>query len=149
MMADCKPPLSIESLVIRTNRIVCDVVVSPGVSHTTSRAIIERVCAAFPNLPRHACVNDKGDTFSAVMNCTPLPHLLEHLVVDEQVRAAARTAAVMGEKGYAADMIFTGTTEWIDERAGRARIEVNFTDDLVALRAFRDAVNFLNAVVVL
>ncbi len=35
------------------------------------------------------------------------------------------------------------TTEWTDEAAGRARIEVSFLDDLVALRAFRDAIAFL------
>ena len=31
----------------------------------------------------------------------------------------------------------------VDEAAGRARIEVSFLDDLVALRAFRDAIAFL------
>ena len=39
--------------------------------------------------------------------------------------------------------VFVGTTEWTDEAAGRARIEVSFLDDLVALRAFRDAIAFL------
>ena len=37
-----------------------------------------------------------------------------------------------------------GTTEWTDEHAGRARIQISFADDLVALRAIRDAVDFLN-----
>ncbi len=43
----------------------------------------------------------------------------------------------------ALDAVFVGTTEWTDEAAGRARIEVSFLDDLVALRAFRDAIAFL------
>ncbi len=83
-------------------------------------------------------MNEEGDTFAAVMDHTSLPHLLEHLVIDMQAQAVSDANAV-----------FVGTTEWIDEFAGRARIEVSFTDDLVALRAFRDAIAFLNNTVVL
>lgn len=82
---------------------------------------------------------------------TSLPHLLEHLVIDFQTRAAVRrgdgaeagSAAAYADAGSALDAVFVGTTEWTDEAAGRARIEVSFLDDLVALRAFRDAIAFL------
>ena len=86
-------------------------------------------------------MNDEGDTFAAVMDHTSIPHLLEHLVIDLQTQAAQEVSDE--------NAVFVGTTEWIDEFAGRARIEVSFTDDLVALRAFRDATAFLNASVVL
>ena len=72
------------------------------------------------------------------MDHTPLPHLLEHLVIDLQVREAQRD-----------DDAFAGTTDWIDQEAGTARIQVSFTDDLAALRAFRDAVRFLNDAIVI
>lgn len=39
---------------------------------------------------------------------------------------------------------FLGTTEWADRAAGQARVEVNFRDDLIALRAFSEATAFLN-----
>ena len=130
-------PLAIERLTVRADRLVCDVALASGAPHRTSPQLMERVCAAYPHVPRHACVNDEGDTFAAVMNGTSLPHLLEHLVIDLQTQAAARR-----------DAVFVGTTEWTDECAGRARIEVSFIDDLVALRAFRDAIAFLNAAVV-
>ena len=45
------------------------------------------------------------------------------------------------------DALFIGTTEWLDEEAGLARIEVGFKDDLVALRAFNEAIRFLNIAV--
>ena len=61
---------------------------------------------------------------------------MEHLVIDLQTRAEFETAAN--------GLTYIGTTEWLDEAQGKARIEVNFADDLVALRAFRDAANFLN-----
>ena len=143
--------LAIERLVVGEGRIGCDVALAPHVPRTTDLALAARVCAAFPNLPRHACVNDEGDTFAAVMDHTSLPHLLEHLVIDFQTRAAVRrgdgaeagSAAAYADAGAALDAVFVGTTEWTDEAAGRARIEVSFLDDLVALRAFRDAIAFL------
>ena len=137
------PALSIERLVVRSGRVACDVVVAPGMPRTTTPALAARVRVDFPDLPRHACVNGEGDTFAAVMDRTSLPHLLEHLVVDLQTRDASTSA-----DPRARDAVYVGTTEWTDKRAGRAHIEVSFTDDLVALRAFRDAVAYLDATVV-
>lgn len=130
-------PLFAERLTVRADRLVCEVVLAPGAPRLTTPQLMERVRAAHPHIARHACVNDEGDTFAAVMDHTSLPHLLEHLVIDVQTQACANE-----------DAVFVGTTEWADERAGRARIEVSFIDDLVALRAFRDAIAFLNAEVV-
>ncbi len=118
---------------------MCDVVVDPRAPRLTNPLLAARICATFPDLPRHACVNDEGDTFAAVMGHTSLPHMLEHLVVDLQSQAEPLDS----------EMVFVGTTEWADSFSGRARIEVNFTDDMVALRCFRDAVAFLNEAVVL
>ena len=107
-----------------------------GAPRITSPELMGRVLAAFPTVAEHACVNERGPTFAAVMNRTPLPHLLEHLVVDLQVRAESKASA----QGRA----IVGTSEWLDEPAGIARIDVSFADDLVALRAMSDAVAFLN-----
>ena len=72
--------------------------------------------------------------FGDVMRETSVPHLLEHIIIDEQVR----------DESTPPHAVLVGTTAWLDEREGRARIEVNFTDDLVALRALREAVVFVN-----
>lgn len=96
---------------------------------------------------------ERGTTFAAVMDCTPLPHLLEHLVVDLQVRAesgqwftlpGAAPSVSPHVAGTTHDRPIVGTSEWLDEAAGIARIDVSFADDLVALRAMRDSVAFLN-----
>lgn len=126
-------PIAIEQIVVGAGRMLCDVALAPETPRATSPALIERVCAEFPHLARHSCVNERGPYFGAVMNDTPLPHLLEHIVIDLQTRRSDNAAQT-----------FVGTTEWIDETAGKARVQVSFTDDLVALRAFRDAVRFLN-----
>lgn len=132
------PALAIERLTVRADRIVCDVALAPCAPRTTTPDLVERVCSTFPNLPHHACVNNTGATFAAVMNHTSLPHLLEHLVIDLQTQSAPPGSTT----------VFVGTSEWTNEPAGRARIEVSFTDDLVALRAFRHALDFLNETVV-
>ena len=126
---------------VGAGRIGCDVTLTAHAPRTTDPVLAARVCASFPNLPRHACVNGAGDTFGAVMEATSLPHLLEHLVIDLQTQAAPPDASP--------DTAYVGITRWTDENAGRAHIEVSFTDDLVALRAFRDATRFLNEAVVL
>lgn len=126
---------------VGAGRIGCDVALAAQAPRTTDPVLAARTCASFPNLPRHACVNGAGDTFGAVMEATSLPHLLEHLVIDLQTQAAPPDASP--------DTAYVGITRWTDENAGRAHIEVSFTDDLVALRAFRDAARFLNEAVVL
>lgn len=125
------PALRVERVVVRDGRLVCYVELDKACPRLTTPELAERVCARFPDLPRHACVNGKGDTFGAVIGHTPLPHLLEHLIVDLQTQADPAS-------------LFVGTTEWVREAAGRARIEVSFTDDLVALRALSEATRFLN-----
>ena len=130
--------VSIEQFTVGEGRLVCEIRLAPSAPRVTSPDLIMRLEGSFLHLAHHACVNEEGATFGAVMDHTSLPHLLEHLVIDLQVREAQRD-----------DDAFAGTTDWIDQEAGTARIQVSFTDDLAALRAFRDAVRFLNDAIVI
>lgn len=132
-MTRASDALRIESLVVQPGRIVCEVAVDPAHRCTTPR-LAAALLEDYPTLAGHACVNEVGDTFGCVIDRTPVPHLLEHLVIDLQVRSGGR-----------ADDTFVGTTEWTDEAKGRATVQVSFTDDLVALRAFRDASEIIAA----
>ena len=76
-------------------------------------------------------------SFAEVLARTSLPHALEHLVIDLQ---AANPAC-------ASDATFVGTTEWLSKRDGLARVTVNFTDDLIALGALKDALALLEGTV--
>ena len=129
-------PIEVRTITVRTGRIVCDVVVADERFRRTTPRLAAFAEGQYPDLPHHACVNDAGHAFGDVMEDTSVPHLLEHLVISEQVRSQAGGAAT-----------FIGTTEWTDEAAGEARVEVGFKDDLVALRAFNGAVQFLNMAV--
>jgi hypothetical protein len=129
-------PIQVQSITVRTGRIAAEVVIGDERFHYTTPRIAAFAEGQFPDLPHHACVNDYGHTFGDCMEATSVPHLLEHVIISLQVRERAIS-----------DATFIGTTEWIDEQAGLARIEFGFQDDLVALRAFNEAVKFVNVAV--
>lgn len=130
-------PFNIESITVKHDRIVCIVRVEKPYAAYTNKALMERVLSHFPRLGEHTCKNAVGNTFASVMNNTSIPHLFEHLVIDIQVRSSAQPSKT-----------FVGTTEWIDEFEQQAHVEVSFTDDLDALRAFCEAKQILNAVMI-
>ncbi len=189
-----KKPVRVARVEVLRGHMVCTVRFAVGAPRVTSPQLMALVLPQFPNLPRHACVNERGETFAAVMNRTPLPHLLEHMIVDLQVREMAKgadaseglgaDAASVADPGAAAganqaagaapaaghvaagsaaaklaprasrirrtsavnlNASIVGTSEWLDESAGVARIDVSFTDDHTALRALRDAVAVMNS----
>lgn len=124
--------LTIDRVVVGEGRIRCWTRLAPWAPRDTSPRLMEEALRRFPSLPHHACVNGGAPGFGAVMDDTPLPHLLEHIAIDIQTRAADD------------DSVYVGTTEWLDRDAGEALVELSFTDDLAALRALRDAAGFLN-----
>lgn len=129
-----EPAISIVSLDICPGRLRCDIRLASFAPHMTSPHLMARVMQVYPSIGAHVCVNAVGPHFADVMDCTSIPHLMEHLLVDIQVR-----------DDYAGGL-FVGTSEWIDEYAGTARIEVSFVDDLCALRALNEALVFLTEI---
>lgn len=130
-------PIKTKTITVRTGRIVCDIEIADPVYRMTSPKLAAFVTNQYPDLPLHACVNEVGTAFGSVIERTSVPHMLEHLVVDIQAHETNTPLAAT----------FVGTTEWTDEDAGLARIEVSFRDDLQALRAFNKALEFLNTAV--
>lgn len=131
--AKVSDPLAIKQITVRTGRLVCDIAIDDPAYRTTNAALAALIAKRFPDVPYHACVNGCGRTFSAVMERTPVPHMLEHMAISLQTRLTSRD-----------DAAFEGTTVWTDEKAGKARIELGFCDDLEALRAFTEATAILN-----
>ena len=128
--------IKVRTITVRTGRLICEVVIPDERYHKSTPRVAAFCTGQYPDLPHHACVNDEGKTFGDVIESTSIPHLLEHVAISEQVRASEGVSST-----------FIGTTEWIDESAGVARVEIGFKDDLVALRAFNEATRFLNMAV--
>ena len=124
--------ISIEHMTIRPDRVIAEVRVgSERCAYTTPSLVVEALAFSPPAAP---FVRERqGPTFSAVADDTSLPHLLEHMVIEEQVRLDGRESAS-----------YVGKTSWTDRRRLRARVEVSYSDDLVALQAFKTAQEWLN-----
>lgn len=134
--------IALERLSVLPDRIEAEVRVLDPAFRTTSPELIAQVLDRFPTIPYHACRNETGPTFGAVMESTSLPHLLEHLVIDIQTRAHA------AREDETADPVFTGTTQWSATMGDVAIVRISFYDDLIALGAFKKALHFINQEVV-
>ena len=132
--------LRIDKITVQADRIVAQTSVKPSFLYTTPE-LAKRVLEKRPNLAVHACINEKGPTFGAVIDHTPLPHLFEHIVVDILSQPGSEIDSISGD---AKDVVVVGTSEWIDREKGLARVEVSYEDDLVALSALKEAEEFLN-----
>lgn len=129
-------PLVLEHVTVKRDRLVLDVCMPLPYLRYTTPQVARRACAARPALARHACVNIHGSTFGAIIHHTSLAHLLEHLIIDVQTERSDRE-----------DAVFVGTTTWMNEGQGRARIEVSFVSDLDAFAALREALALLADIV--
>ena len=146
----------VERIVVKRDRLVCDVRVAPGAPQTVTPRLAQAIRQQFPQLEGHACVNEAGETFGAVLDRASLPHLLEHLAIqlqaeawEDAVRAVSPAASDSSYAGGRTEAqrpgTFVGVTEWTDRQQGTARIQLSFRDDVIALKALRDAATFVNA----
>ncbi|MBP5313641.1 MAG: hypothetical protein J6Y65_01800 [Eggerthellaceae bacterium] len=123
--------INITRVEILTGRMRVDVTLSEPYCSTPQLA--QKLVKEYPGIQTHACKNAEGKTFGCVMDHTSLAHVLEHIIVHLQATRECDKSVV-----------FAGNTRWINQKEGRAHIEVSFNDDLVALASLKKAVAFLN-----
>ncbi|HAM15847.1 MAG TPA: hypothetical protein DCP91_08330 [Eggerthellaceae bacterium] len=128
--------MQVRAITVQTGRLVCEVAIPEQRHRQTTPRLAAFATGQYPDLPQHACVNDRGPTFGSAMEHTSVAHLLEHVAISIQTR-----------RDDDAQRTFVGTTEWLDEQGGLARVQISFHDDLEALRAFNDATRFVNTAV--
>lgn len=126
-------PIRVVAINIARGRLRARISVAPAFRHTDA-ALAQAVLAVHPSLAHHACKNAEGPHFDDVIDHTSTPHLLEHLIIDAQLRDASTPL----------DRTFTGWTQWSDEANGIADVEVSFASDMVAMRALDHSVATLN-----
>ena len=132
-----EPFVRVCRVVVKADRMVCDVRLSPACPRVSSRVLMSALLQVHPQLAEHACKNECGTTFGAVMNQTPLIHVLEHVAIDCMVQnESAKTTS--------SDTLFVGNSRWLDPVQGLGRVELGFRDDIAALRALKIAVEQVN-----
>ena len=98
-----EPFVRVSRVVVKADRMVCDVQLSPACPRVSSPLLISALLQAHPQLAEHACKNERGTTFGAVMNRTPLIHVLEHVAIDCMVqKESAKTTS--------SDTLFVGNS---------------------------------------
>lgn len=159
--ASAPDPIIIEKVTVRRGRLVLDVRVADGFPAQTNPDIAASALRIRPSLGIHACINSSGPTFASVIDCTSLPHLFEHLIIDEQ--ASMAKAARANDANVASDVddaasarrqvnrtssapAFKGSTKWTNRTSGRACVQVSFEDDIAALEAVTRAAALLRRI---
>lgn len=130
-------PLRALRVRVRPDRVEIEVAVAARRYAQTDPELITECLRRAPTLGRHACRNSVGPVFASVMKSTSTPHLLEHLIIDAQTRAANDP-----------DRVFTGTTQWSAGDGLIAQVAFSYEDDLVALDALNRSLAFLNGVLI-
>ena len=131
----------LESLTVYPDRVEARVRIDDSRYQFTTLELMAAVLEEFPTLPHHTCRNSKGPTFGAVMDHTPLAHLVEHLVIDLQTHEYAARHA---EDSDVDQVVFTGTTQQSASDPHVSIVRVSFRDDLIALAAFKKALHSIN-----
>ncbi|MDO5790226.1 MAG: hypothetical protein Q4Q30_03065 [Eggerthella sp.] len=122
---------------MRPDRVEVEVAVAAERYAQTDSNLIAECLGRVPTLGQHACRNSVGPVFASAMRNTSTPHLLEHLIIDAQTRAAKDP-----------NRVFTGTTQWSAGDDLVAHVAFSYEDDLVALDAFNQSLAFLNGVLI-
>lgn len=130
-------PLRALRVRVRPDRVEVEVAVAAGRYAQTDSDLIMECLGRVPTLGQHACRNSVGPVFASVMRNTSTPHLLEHLIIDVQARAAKDP-----------NRVFTGTTQWSAGDDLVAHVAFSYEDDLVALDALNRSLAFLNGVLI-
>lgn len=130
-------PLRALRVRVRPDRVEVEVAVAAGRYAQTDSDLIVECLGRVPTLGQHACRNSVGPVFASVMRNTSTPHLLEHLIIDAQTRAAKDP-----------NRVFTGTTQWSVGDDLVAHVAFSYEDDLVALDALNRSLAFLNGVLI-
>lgn len=130
-------PLRALRVRVRPDRVEVEVAVAAERYAQTDSDLIAECLGRVPTLGQHACRNSVGPVFASVMRDTSTPHLLEHLIIDAQTRAAKDP-----------NRVFTGTTQWSAGDDLVAHVAFSYEDDLVALDALNRSLAFLNGVLI-
>ncbi len=160
-------PLILRAATVYPDRIELSLQVSHPQYAVSSPTLITALLQTHPYLLEHTCKNDVGTTFGAVAYTTSMPHVFEHLVIDNQMSALA-------DSGLVSDVVLVGTTQWSTSASSLdhteegkrpstgepkdeskreheelfATVRVSFIDDVMAFAAINAALKELNELLV-
>ena len=123
--------LDVEHIAVGKDGMTLEVRCTP-VDARISPAQAQEALRQLPNLARHVCVNEQGDTFGSDIVGTQPAHLLEHVAIELMAQEHGSGKRLMGHTSYA-------------PQAGVMLVKLTYKDDLVALRCIKQAAAFVNS----
>lgn len=129
--------IKVQSITVKKFRIVC--LVQFVGQHYSDPQIKEKLLCKVPSLTEHKCKNASSKTFAEVMDHTSLAHILEHLIIDFQIKEASEN------KDFSKTLL--GTSSWLNKEEGLAQIEFSYFDDIVAIKCLNETCNFLKEII--
>jgi hypothetical protein len=97
-------------------------------------AMAPGVLRLLPGLAHHDCQNGRGHTFTQELECTEVPHLLEHVILELQALAQHHDR-LCGETEW----------NWRKEPRGSFHVQIEFENEQLALACVRLAERLVNA----
>lgn len=138
--------VKIERITVSHGRMQISLLLEAWVPRESTAVFAREIAAMYPTICSHSCINDSGPTFGAVIEQTSIPHVLEHMIIEEQLALMPEVKKARGgqqNNPRLNDCPIVGTTR-IGENGKRALIEVSFFDDIIAMRAINKALEVLN-----
>ena len=110
----------------------------------------------YPDLKNHACRNSHGPTFDDCVLCTSIPHILEHVILEELSKGATRQGSAVALRNASIPPDSKSTSLFFPVKknlfvakttklgGGVAKIELKYYDDISTLQAIKSATSSLN-----
>ena len=131
-------PINIINIHVKRYRIIIYIECSKNALYC-NEWLAKKILKDFPSLSSHLCKNDNELDFIDNLKRASIPHIFEHLIIDSQVSHFKDTKNKVE--------VF-GISKWENSLKNdgykRARIEVSFIDDCVALNSVFECLNYLN-----
>ena len=161
--------LSLEKLAIRKGRAVLYLTWPESESIDVDSDFMDQIKRRYPTITRHSCINAQGPTFEDIAYSTNVAHVLEHVIIEEQLERMlpAKESNCLSQKKasgkqpaenrsarvsfghdlsciYDPAIILKGTTKLFRDKR-LAIVEISFADDIIAVQSILSALNCVNS----
>lgn len=143
------PQVEVQKITFSEDRVKLNVRVCGEISHDARHHLNELLINEVPDVMEHACVNSHGPKFGDCAGTTSIAHILEHIIIHEfSMMSDIVSEANLSKPGERCltslrkKKLFVGSTTNIGPDL--AKIELNYYDDIQALRAISAATDKLN-----
>lgn len=138
--------IELTNICFKNECVQIDVKMTATINDVQRRKLAEALLQKYPFIKEHACKNSHGPTFGDCIQTTSVPHILEHVILEECKKSKVSDIDY-DVKNKVSDFsgknkLFVGKTTNLSEDL--AKIELKYYDDIFMLNAINRATTELN-----